>query len=485
MSIRNILKKAEALFHQGEFEQSIEICLAILEKKPRLFGARQRLAYNYQSIGKFTYALEEFEKASLIKPKSATTFSNIGNIYVELGQYDLAEKQYQKALKLEHLFPEAWNNLATCQLRIGNEVDAEANYRKAIMYGGSNADFHMNLAQMLIKQGLFNKALKVLFTSLELDHHSSKVYRSVLTIYMYQQRYQDALEAADLGLQSNNLSDGELCELLVNKAILFWLFDNPVEAEQAILLSESIYQHQQQTNSVALSNLCTFHSYIKQLLVLKKQKIVEKREDDLESLYFISESHGFAPNDGIVDYEGITYQIRSLFLHGTKVLHLIQDKNNSHQQGLLSILEGLPEKSKVVMAVGEIDCRTNEGIFVYCLKNKLDYKHVIDDMLSQYIAMLNQQAKLYDIEILLYGVPAPNQLQVDLLCDMEQQELFKQVINYFNKKLKSLCDDSQFAFLDVYQLTEQNLVSNLDYHLDTYHVGFDTVPQLFKSLSKA
>jgi Flp pilus assembly protein TadD len=482
MSVKNILSKAEALFKLGEFEQSIQICQDILEKKPKLFGARQILALSYQSSGKIKLALEEFEKALLIKHKDAATFSNIGNIYLDIQQYAFAEKYYRRALKHDPLLAQAWNNLATCQLRTGNKIDAEANFRKAIMYGGNVSLFHANLAEMLIDQGNFDKALKILLTSLELDHHASTVYRNVLSIFMYQQRYQDALEIADIGLLSENLSESELCELLVNKAILFWLFDNPEEAGQSIQLSEAIYKYRKY--SVELGNLCVFHSYIKQLLALDKQRPkIEPQDRPEDNIYFISESHGFTPNDNIVEYKNTLYNIRSLFILGAKILHFIADDNNKHIESLSLIFNDLPEKSKVVMAVGEIDCRRNEGIFVHCIKHKLDYKDVIDNMLIKYIDILKEQAFQFNVEIILYGVPAPNKNQVDLL-EVDQQEMFKQLIKYFNQQLRSLCEESNITFLDTYLLTEENGVSNLQYHLDSFHLNFDAVPQLFKNLIK-
>ena len=481
MSVKNILSKAEALFKLGEFEQSIQVCQEILEKKPKLFGARQILALSYQSSGKIKLALEEFEKALLIENKDAATFNNIGNIYLDTHQYALAEKYYRRALKHDPLLAQAWNNLATCQLRTGNKTDAEANFRKAIMYGGNVSLFHSNLAEMLIDQGSFDKALKILLTSLELDHHTSTVYRNVLSIFMYQQRYQDALEIADIGLLSENLSESELCELLINKAILFWLFDNPEEARQAIHLSETVYQYK--NNSVELGNLCVFHSYIKKLLVLDKQRSkVELEDNPDDNIYFISESHGFTPNDNRVEYKNKSYNIRSLFILGAKILHFIDDENNKHKQSLSLIFNNLPEKSKVVMAVGEIDCRRNEGIFVHCIKHELDYRDVIDDMLIKYIDMLKEQVAQHHFEIILYGIPAPNKNQVDLL-DVDQQDKFKQLIKYFNQQLSIICQENDIAFLDAYLLTEENGVSNLQYHLDSFHLNFEAVPQLFKNLN--
>ena len=482
MSTKNILRKAEALFHQGKFEKAIEICKKVLEKKPKLFDARQILALSYQNSGEVKLALDEFEKALLIKANDPHTNNNIGNIYLDLKQYDLALKHYHRALNNNPSFAEAWNNLATCQLRTGNKTDAEANFRKAIRYAGNVSQFHSNLAEMLIDQGDFDKALKILLTSQELDNSTSNLYRNVFSIFMYQHRYQDAIEIADIGLLSENLSESELCELLVSKAILFWLFDNHVEAAQAIRLSEAIYKYRK--NSVELNNLCTFHGFIKQILELNKSKKPnENIVNEVEEIYFISESHGFTANDNIVNYRNIPYKVRSLFILGAKVLHLIQEGSNKHKQSLSILFDGLPENSKVVMGVGEIDCRRNEGIFVHCLKHGLDYRNVIDEMLVKYIEILTIMAKPKGIEFILYGVPAPHKNQVNLL-EQNKQDMFKELIKYFNYRLQSICQENNISFLNVYSLTEEEGISNLKYHIDNFHLSFNAVPTLFEMLQE-
>ena len=53
MSIQNSISRAEVLYRNKDFDESIEICKKLLVKKPKLLNARQILALNYQSMGQF------------------------------------------------------------------------------------------------------------------------------------------------------------------------------------------------------------------------------------------------------------------------------------------------------------------------------------------------------------------------------------------------------------------------------------------------
>ncbi len=486
MSIKNNLAKAEALYHNGEFEQAIIICQKVLNKKPKLFNAMQIIAACNQGLGRLDLALSIFKQLIVLNDKHAPSYNNIGNIYLAQKNHTEASKFYLKAQRINPQMAEVSNNLAICQQKLGNFVTAEANYKKAIMLDGKVADFHYNLGVLFSDLGYFKLAAKSLLKSLELNQNKTTVYWHVVKVFMYQHRYQDALEVIDMGLLSNTLSEMELCELLVGKAMLFWLFYNPEGVEQAIALSESIYRFE--NNSDNINNMIIFHRYIKKLLSVRQQQpylywqgVVE--QESIQPIYFISESHGFSPNDTLVQYQGQQHYIRSLFIFGAKIFHLASENDNRYKASLDLLLSGLPSGSNVIMGFGEIDCRSTEGIFRHCNKHQLNVHSEIERLLSQYIMMLKQKEEEYGINIIVYGVPAPHPFHVKKLST-EQQEQFKKLIAYFNFFLADVCEQKGILFLDVYQLTQLDGSSNLKYHTDDIHLKAETVPELFTLLTK-
>lgn len=182
-----------------------------------------------------------------------------------------------------------------------------------------------------------------------------------------------------------------------------------------------------------------------------------------------------------VEYQNKKQLIKSLFITGAKVHHFTQDAKHKCKASLNILLNGLPKGSCVVVGFGEIDCRINEGIFHYCTKYNRDYQQIIDVMVEKYINLLQVAAKENDLDIIVYGVPAPHPLVLNGVIE-EQQEKFKRLIAYFNQQLKDGCRKSNMPFLDVYGLTNKEGMSNLKYHCDAFHVEPNTVPTLFTAL---
>ncbi|MEM5503303.1 tetratricopeptide repeat protein [Shewanella frigidimarina] len=490
MSIKNNIARAEALFRQTEYMESLSLCAKILDKKPKLAEAIQLNALNYYALGQFEPAITEFKKAIAINNQQPSFHSNLGNVYLDQENFIEASRCYEKALHLDPLLSDPNYNLSICLHNKGNYLLAESYCKKAILQDSTNSDFYLHLGVIYYDKGQFDNAAKTLVKALETEnkHNSGRTnldaYWQLFSLHLSQHRYQDALEVAELGIQSQQLSEQQLCALIIGKVIIYYLFDHLDEAKHALSMSEVIYQFPSLPKY--LKNFVVFHSYIKNLISLYesgKYKDCYHLTNDTKKMYFISESHGLAPNRTSVQYQHQNYQINSLFIMGAKVIHFVTDDENKYQVSLVSLLQDLAPGSKVVVAFGEIDCRPDEGIYSYSLKSKRDYKDVIDDMLSKYVNALKSLADSFNIEIILYGVPAPHPQSIEILPQSEQQR-FKDIIAYYNLTLTNICQSLGMTLLDVYPLTNKDGQSNLLYHIDDHHLSPKTVPTLFNLQNK-
>lgn len=479
MNIKSNLSLATTLYKEENYSASISICNKLVKKKPNLFGAIELLALNYQKTNKINKAIELFDKAILLKPKSAIILNSVGNLYLQRAEYNKASTYFKKSIALSTSSGKALGNLAVCQHYMGEFEAAEKSFKKAILHDAKSANFHLNLGKLYLDIGYFDSALTFLLKSLELDPTQSPIYFHIYTVMMCKHRYQDALEVADMGILSHVLSDIELCELLVGKAIVFWLFGRIEEANQALNLSVGLYL--KQNNYVNIVNLTTFHRYLKQLTTFRLNNNVDfyqNNENHVNELFFISESHCLSPSGVNITYKKAGYKIRSLFVQGAKVYHFSNNENNKYKASLVTLLDGLPDKSKVVLGFGEIDCRHNEGIFKQYLKTKQEIIPEIKKMIDNYINYLLELNQHKQHEFIIYGVPAPHPNQVACL-PTEHQEEFKTFIACFNNYLANKCVQLQISFLDIYLLTNQNKQSNLKYHIDEFHVGPEAIPAVF------
>lgn len=477
MNIENILNKAEVYYQDSAFSKAIELCNKVLLKKPKLVQARQILALCYQGINDISRAEKEFELALLTAPNNPNILNNFGQLYINSKNFKTASLYFKKAIRADSTFAAAYNNLSICQQQFRDFQEAEESIKKAILYDGTCADFYLNLGTLLTETGDFESSLSALMKSLELDPSQGNIYYHISSLMMYMHRYQDALEVSDIGIVSSYLSDIQLCELLVTKAILFWLFDNIEEAAQAIQLSRGIYSDR--SNYSNIQSLTIFHQYLDKLVQFKVQNCsLYSVDENVKPIYFVSESHGFAPAGMKINHRDQEYVINSLFVRGAKVFHFGEERHNKFKESVLRLFRGLTPQSKVVLGFGEIDCRNNEGIFKYCVRYDKNYKEIIDDMVTKYLSFIFEHSQNNSLEIYIYGVPAPHINNLSILNEQEASS-FKEIIRYFNAAMKVSCKHYNFEFLDVYELTNNNGISNMKYHIDNFHLTPYVTPLLF------
>jgi Flp pilus assembly protein TadD len=244
MSIKNNIARAEALFRQTEYAESLSLCAKIIKKKPTLIEAIHLTALNYYALGQFEPAITEFKKAIMINSQHSSFHSNLGIVYLEQNRFIEASQCFEKALNLEPLSPEPNYNISICLHNQGNYALAEHYCKKAILQDATNSDFYLHLGDIYYVQGQFDNSAKALVKVLEVFNKkkngrtSLDAYWKLFLLHLSQHRYQDALEIAELGIHNKQLSEQQLCALLIGKVIIYFLFHHLDEAKHALQQSE-------------------------------------------------------------------------------------------------------------------------------------------------------------------------------------------------------------------------------------------------------
>ena len=80
----------------------------------------------YRNLKNFDKAIEDYQKAINVDPKSYSAYYNLGNAYQDIGnvtrdkkQYLLAIDSYSKAIELKPDFVQALNNRGSCYIKSG------------------------------------------------------------------------------------------------------------------------------------------------------------------------------------------------------------------------------------------------------------------------------------------------------------------------------------------------------------------------------
>eukprot|EP01060_Flectonema_neradi_P038450 TRINITY_DN8067_c0_g1_i1.p1 TRINITY_DN8067_c0_g1~~TRINITY_DN8067_c0_g1_i1.p1 ORF type:complete len:768 (+),score=192.64 TRINITY_DN8067_c0_g1_i1:342-2306(+) len=182
------------------------------------------------------------------------------------------------------------------------------------------------------------------------------------------------------------------------------------------------------------------------------------------TLYVCGDSHSLSPSWRTINIKGTEHLMVNSLVTGLKCWHLRKDAHFYPKYNFLNVVERIPKNSKVMMTVGEIDCR--EGILVAVEKGRYkDIEEGMNTIITIYIDNLLKLQKEKNFEI--YVHPALPVLDVTR----------KQVITFNDLLGKALAEHpkvkacKKIHWLDFYQdlLTEDNKFKK-DYDYDGTHI---------------
>src|SRR4029453_12991658 len=111
------------------------------ELQPDNYMVFQQLGTAYHAAGKVDLALQNYQRATEIRPSPAA-LSNMGTIHYGHGDFRKAVKAYRQAIALRPNSATTHRNLGDSLSRLGRKAEALAAYRKAVEL--SEADLMVN-----------------------------------------------------------------------------------------------------------------------------------------------------------------------------------------------------------------------------------------------------------------------------------------------------------------------------------------------------
>jgi len=128
---------------------------------------------NYANLlsdtGRIDQAIEHYQKALKLRPKSAEVYTNLGNALMDLHNTDEAIDCYRKAVSLAPDLAVAHHNLARALAESGANAEAAAEYHKAVRLKPDYAEAWSNLGFELARQGELDEAVKCYNKAIELE----------------------------------------------------------------------------------------------------------------------------------------------------------------------------------------------------------------------------------------------------------------------------------------------------------------------------
>ena len=144
--------KGLSLLEENQFPAALECFEKALMIEPKSFEAHHNKGMALEKMGRLQEALGHYQQAIEYCPESSRTFNNLGNAYRELDRLNEAIQSFEKAIELDPNYAEAFSNLGWTLFRLQEYQQSKEYFKKAIKINPSlsPAVFNLSLCQLTL-----------------------------------------------------------------------------------------------------------------------------------------------------------------------------------------------------------------------------------------------------------------------------------------------------------------------------------------------
>jgi Tfp pilus assembly protein PilF len=159
--------------------------------------------YEYDNLGNYRQAIEDYGRAIEIKPGYADTYNNRGVVYKGLGNYRQAIEDYNRAIEIKPGYADAYNNRGVAYRGLSNYRQAIEDYNRAIEIKPGYADSYYNRGVTYTYLGNYKQAIEDYNRAIEIKPGYADAYNNRGIIYLSQGNNErgcrDAQKACEMG----------------------------------------------------------------------------------------------------------------------------------------------------------------------------------------------------------------------------------------------------------------------------------------------
>lgn len=459
----NLAVAHQELKNYSEAEKSYRLSIQL---KPKFAEAYNNLGQILEALDRNAEVEPYFRQALSLRPNSPEALNNLGNFLKEQKQTEQAESYLRKALSIRPNYAEACNNLGNLLRELKQVDQAEQYYRRALSINTKYAEAYNNLANLQKEdRGLLDDAIKNYKLAHDNKPEEARFLLSLGHSLLSKDEINDAIVAYQKATNLRPISAG--LEAAAYMAVLYFIDGADQQSRKYLDFSREISTKP----AGELKNSQIYWRFINYLLSWHKENnSLANHKDEMAHLYVIGESHSLSAHRLRVRFQNKDLRCKTEWIPGCKQWHLGNASVNEYKLKFEAIIERIPRESLVLLCIGEIDCRHDEGVISAWQKNPArKVEEIIETTIRSYLTYVTTISEKYKHTFIISGIPAPN-IQMDTLAK-ENAELLVKVIGNFNSVLKNHALKLGLKFLDVYTLTAlSNGISNQQYHLDSHHL---------------
>lgn len=441
--------------------------LAAKEDFPEVYN---RLGTIFHEQGKLDAAIGCFQQALRINPAVADFHFGLATALKDQGCLDEAFVCYQRAVELTPEFAMAHNNLGNIFKEKGRLPEAISSYNTALQYSPDYAIAHGNLGSAFTRIGNLDAAMASCRKALGIDPDIAEVDMLLATLLFMTRGWEQFDALVENILAKQNLSEQNRNWLHIQKALQAWLTGNFAGCAEYLQASTSI-QYLTPKDIYEKSRLA-FYCLLKNLTDYRTNSPHLYSAENFPPVYMLGDSHCLSFANHPVCINEKSFAVETRLVMGCKAYHLSQKGHNQYKEELLRNIADIPDGSTVILSFGEIDCRTEEGIYPAWRKKfqHLSIEEMVRDAVEGYLTFVSEITKGRKFRLMLLGVPAPMRSAVNSLT-AEEIPTYVSIPRLWNEYLQHATLQKGWTFLDNYSLTcDEQGFSHGRYHIDDHHL---------------
>jgi len=152
------LKEIEVKAAAGERDEALALCRGLVERFPRAFPPKLRLAEMLTRRNDTDAAIAAYQEVIRTNPNRHESHADLAGIYLRLKRYPDAERHARRALALNPLNPQAHNLMGSILSETFNFEDAEFHFRQVMLIHEPVAPICANFGGVLTRLGKLDEA---------------------------------------------------------------------------------------------------------------------------------------------------------------------------------------------------------------------------------------------------------------------------------------------------------------------------------------
>lgn len=176
------------------YEESIVIHQALVNKKPYNAAAWYNLGHSFASLGEYEKAIDAIEYAFIIDKDMEVAYLDCADLCCQIKNYDKALSIYEEANAFFGPESELLVYIAECQIHLNNFLSAKASLLTALSLDPYNDEIYFYLGECYVKEKNWHSAINAYIKAISIEDYREEYHGSIAMTYIQLGRYDKAAE---------------------------------------------------------------------------------------------------------------------------------------------------------------------------------------------------------------------------------------------------------------------------------------------------